>query len=101
MSAGRGHLSGCRMTTRHKARLSALESRQKPARQSLEHLTDAELAALMEAGERVLLDGGVWEASDILPLAAGLLGVTSEHLADRVANRYPPGGGGRSQKVRE
>lgn len=82
------------MTARHKARLSALESRQQPARQSLEHLTDAELAALMEAGERVLLDNGDWEASDILPLAAELLGVTPEHLADRMANRCLPGGGG-------
>ena len=58
------------MTTRHKARLSILESRQQPTRQSLEHLTDAELAALMEAGQRVLLDSGDWEA-----------------------NRCPPGGG--------
>ena len=77
----------------HNKRLETLESRQQPARQSLEHLTDAELAALMEAGQRVLLDSGDWEASDILPLAADLLGVTPEHLADRVANRCPPGGG--------
>jgi hypothetical protein len=81
------------MTTRHKARLSVLESRQTASPRDLSHLTDAELSALLEARDRVLFGDEMVEASDILPLAAELLGVTPEHMADRVANRCPPGEG--------
>ena len=42
------------MTTRHKARLSALESRQTASPRDLSHLTDTELSALLEARDRVL-----------------------------------------------
>lgn len=68
---------------KQRQRIEALERRKpRSTRLDLSRLTDVELRALLEARDHVVAEGG--DPSEVVPRAAEVLGVTAEHLAERM-----------------